>query len=790
MSEKSIYLYNTMHVFTWVYIRFSLRVLPVNAYSAQGGFTVKYRSLLDAPHLLLLFFFYAPQVGTQRFMAPERLKGHRATPQSDLWSLGASLAMSALGDGFLSQASNEFEQLDLAGNVRRTLAEATTISRQLADFLHQFLSRDPARRPALRELMKHRFLEQRYEWTKKCPEVPKAMRTRKRQQREDESALSTDEVLDALCRKRAENNLINSRVDPETAADLAYELGVTATSLVRDVHRRTLELIRAPGGGGGVVGVSDSGGDSEDKGNRGKGRYSLGMGYAAGCSLSSDAERIRYKRRNRRRRGSGGDGEKEDGERSRGKHGASRLGAVDSFGHTDSDPDTDEMLSPMKPPPLPEPSEQDWKPQPSAVVDSMDPNNTSNISCLPRTPRVSSTGGGGTTAFPGAPGTATPSGKSGSSSSRRTRRRPVEMSSSVKLTPHKRRGERRSSSQTKRSGHSCEADGTRARRSRSRRGRGHRERGTPKELTTTSASAHHIHGTTERDNLDGGGTAGYRRSVEREQVEEKPRTTESPTLPSRTDVPLRSTRGVFQLADKMKAEISVRNRCHRLQVYPDCFTGREAVQWMLEGGHASSVIDAEKLGNEMMKASVFQHILNSHVFEDSAVYYQFTDGETPPPPARGGQRLRQIARVFRGHVARKIVHHHHQGGGAFSSGNDSISGSGVGIGGGLDDEMSPAEEATHVCTSKRCMCPQEEGTGGGSEVGARDVAPRSIDASAATVFYSHRQQRPVHDSKKAISARSKHRNCRVPVRRHGNGVSQARRFSHSTSTVTVPETPC
>ncbi|CAN0500576.1 unnamed protein product, partial [Ectocarpus sp. 8 AP-2014] len=90
-------------------------------------------------------------------------------------------------------------------------------------------------------------------------------------------------------------------------------------------------------------------------------------------------------------------------------------------------------------------------------------------------------------------------------------------------------------------------------------------------------------------------------------------------------------RGVFQLADEMKAQIAVRDRVHRLRVYPRCFSGREAVQWMLDGCHASSVMEAENIGNEMMKASVFQHIQNSHVFEDSSVYYQFTDGDTPPP---------------------------------------------------------------------------------------------------------------------------------------------------------------
>ncbi|CAM9869667.1 unnamed protein product, partial [Sphacelaria rigidula] len=99
-------------------------------------------------------------VGTQRYMAPERLKGRPATPQSDLWSLGLTLATAALGENPISKASSEFEQTELADRAERTIKKESSLSGGLADFLGRCLARNHNRRPALSELMQHEFLAQ------------------------------------------------------------------------------------------------------------------------------------------------------------------------------------------------------------------------------------------------------------------------------------------------------------------------------------------------------------------------------------------------------------------------------------------------------------------------------------------------------------------------------------------------------------------------------------------------------------------------------------------------------
>lgn len=746
-------------------------------------------------------------------MAPERLKGHRATARSDLWSLGLSLATAALGDDFISQGTTQFIQLDMAYEVKRTLLKTTTLSPELRNFLTSCLSKNPARRPALRELMKHAFLDQRQDWQTKCPEVALAMRHRKRLQcREpDPYTMSTEEILDALCRLRADENLNDSSFDPATAADLACELGLAPDFLVRNIHRRTLEFIKERDGGssangsvgGGVSinsglsvsGVSESGGENEDElaggRNRGGGGWdenSRGTGAAVsgGRIAASDSAR-RRRRRNAARGSVGGDGRRHGDEGREGRpYGSSSAGRGSRDG------------SRSHPPPPPELVATDGLQVAMDVVATPSVGDeggerSSNIVYPLVTPRNRPTRGNpsGTYGF----------GRNQSASSKRSRRRAMEMTSAVKLTPHKRRGERKAS-QTKRNGSYCAADARRSgrRRERERDMTAGTEpetpapaseesaavaeaeaavaaaRGTVETTTTQAAAAPSAHGnSSQRGALstassvaaDEGAchSAECRRSLERKSKRDsKPRTAASRTLPSRNDVRMRSILAMSQLADEMKAEIEVRDRVHRFRVYPKCFSGREAVQWMLDGSHASSVIEAEKIGNEMMKASVFQHILNSHLFEDSSVYYQFTDGETPPPPSRGSRRLRQIARVVSGNVARRLVH-----GGGRAAPPDVGAAVGSRADGAENIQAAPAATVGRGEASS-CTC---------AAAGDRD----SFTRGGVSMRQQQQQQQQV--SKLADRSNVKRRSRG----RGANTTSQLRRFSSSVSTLTVPETP-
>lgn len=523
-------------------------------------------------------------------MAPERLDGGPATEKSDLWSLGLTLATAALGENPISLASNEFAQLSLAIRAQRTIKRETELSPELIDFLCRCLSPDPARRPAIRELMHHSFLKQRRDWQAKCPEVARAMRARKRRQREEARTLSTESVLQALCQARAEDNLGGAPLDPATAADLAYELGVTPTSLVRAVIQRTRRLSSSCGCGGesddsDEICICNGEGCTEG----GSGRY--GGGYREGCT-----------------EGAGGD---------EGRTSAKCSGQCCGDG---SEPGLSPMCSPPQGLEGLDGAREAGCVAPVATVVGCSPASSVGVTWTPRTPRAET---------PWTP-------------SRRSR----EMTSTVKLTPHKRRHELRRRSSKIRAGASSSSPRRTARKQRRERLRAEREEDGRREPGEPSRE-----GSVERERR--------RRSGKLSQRGEDAAAPEEACVsrgmpPEGSDV-FKSTRGLYQLADLMKSEIKVKDRIHRFRVYKGCFSGREAVQWMIDGAHASSLNEALTLGNEMMNWGVFAHIMNSHVFEDSSVYYQFTDGKPPPPPASGGRRLGQVARVMLKKIVEGVV---------------------------------------------------------------------------------------------------------------------------------------
>ncbi len=74
----------------------------------------------------------------------------------------------------------------------------------------------------------------------------------------------------------------------------------------------------------------------------------------------------------------------------------------------------------------------------------------------------------------------------------------------------------------------------------------------------------------------------------------------------------------------------VRDRTHGFppKRYPKCFVGREAVQRIIEAGIAEDAQDAVRIGNLLLEAGVFRHVLNEHAFKNEDLFYRFaTDAE-------------------------------------------------------------------------------------------------------------------------------------------------------------------
>ena len=83
------------------------------------------------------------------------------------------------------------------------------------------------------------------------------------------------------------------------------------------------------------------------------------------------------------------------------------------------------------------------------------------------------------------------------------------------------------------------------------------------------------------------------------------------------------------LAARMKAVVDIRDRKYGIppKTYPKCFVGNEAVRKMVAEGIAGDDEDAIRIGNMMLNAGVFHHVVDAHPFENKNLFYRFIADE-------------------------------------------------------------------------------------------------------------------------------------------------------------------
>ncbi|MGB9437357.1 MAG: FAD-containing oxidoreductase, partial [Desulfobacterales bacterium] len=90
------------------------------------------------------------------------------------------------------------------------------------------------------------------------------------------------------------------------------------------------------------------------------------------------------------------------------------------------------------------------------------------------------------------------------------------------------------------------------------------------------------------------------------------------------------------LAARVKAVLDIRDRKYGFpsKTYLKCFVGREAVSRLIEEGIAGDEEDAVSIGNMMLNAGVFHHVLDAHPFENANLFYRFVSDEDHGTVAR------------------------------------------------------------------------------------------------------------------------------------------------------------
>lgn len=68
--------------------------------------------------------------------------------------------------------------------------------------------------------------------------------------------------------------------------------------------------------------------------------------------------------------------------------------------------------------------------------------------------------------------------------------------------------------------------------------------------------------------------------------------------------------------------LHLKNRRYKLRIYPKCFVGSEAVEWMkLE--YNLSTEQAVRLGQRLVDEKIIHHVVDEHNFADSYLFYRF-----------------------------------------------------------------------------------------------------------------------------------------------------------------------
>ncbi len=83
------------------------------------------------------------------------------------------------------------------------------------------------------------------------------------------------------------------------------------------------------------------------------------------------------------------------------------------------------------------------------------------------------------------------------------------------------------------------------------------------------------------------------------------------------------------LSAQVRSLFEVRDRRSGLapRLYEKCFVGSEAVQSLIRSDLCSDVDDAVRIGNLLLQAGVFHHVLDEHAFEDKKLFYRFLADE-------------------------------------------------------------------------------------------------------------------------------------------------------------------
>eukprot|EP00117_Sycon_ciliatum_P032312 scpid26191/ scgid25082/ DEP domain-containing mTOR-interacting protein; DEP domain-containing protein 6 len=75
---------------------------------------------------------------------------------------------------------------------------------------------------------------------------------------------------------------------------------------------------------------------------------------------------------------------------------------------------------------------------------------------------------------------------------------------------------------------------------------------------------------------------------------------------------------------KWKADKIVKDRRYKFRVYPQCFIGKDVVDWLINEGYASNRLEGLAIMRSMEKEQLVGHVCTDHPFRDEMLFYRFS----------------------------------------------------------------------------------------------------------------------------------------------------------------------
>ena len=95
-------------------------------------------------------------------------------------------------------------------------------------------------------------------------------------------------------------------------------------------------------------------------------------------------------------------------------------------------------------------------------------------------------------------------------------------------------------------------------------------------------------------------------------------------------------KSIESLTQQIQQVFDIQDRTYGFpsKTYPKCFVGSEAVAQLVKEGIALDAEDAVRIGNMLLDAGVFHHVLDEHAFKNEKLFYRFISDEDHGSVAR------------------------------------------------------------------------------------------------------------------------------------------------------------